>query len=136
MSPEPTAWTSRLAATPLSERGTLLEELVVTEFRTALLMGDDDELPRDESYFAHGLTSLGATEIEQRLEAVLGRPIDAASLLNNPTIDHLLTHLRTDVLADHFPVAGREPQGPAEPSGPQATTRALVDDMMKSLYAS
>lgn len=135
MTTEPTPWMRRLAATALSERAALLEDLVLTEFRTALLMGPGDELPRDESYFAHGLTSLGATEIEQRLESVIGRPIDAASLLNNPTIDHLLTHLRDEVLGDQFPrSAGRS--GDVVPPAVLTTTRALVDDVLKSLYTA
>ncbi|HEY8981169.1 MAG TPA: acyl carrier protein [Streptomyces sp.] len=136
MTTEPTPWMRRLAATALSERAALLEGLVLTEFRTALLMGEDDELPRDESYFAHGLTSLGATEIEQRLEGVLGRPIDAASLLNNPTIDHLLTHLRDEVLADQFPRPAGRRAGDVVPSAALTTTRELVNDVLKSLYTA
>lgn len=133
----PTPWLRRLAATPLPERAALLEDLVVGEFRTVLLMGEDDVLPRDESYFAHGLTSLGATEVEQRLEATIGRPIDASELLNNPTVDHLLTHLRTEVLADHFPAPAADPASPPDGALDPAdrTTRLLVDDLLKSLYS-
>jgi hypothetical protein len=130
-----TPWVRALAATALPERAAALEELVLHEFRTTLLMSDTDVLPYDESYFAHGLTSLGATEIEQRLQATLGRSIDAASLLNNPTIGHLLAHLRTDVLAEFFPTA--EPQlRPARRSGGAEVPRALVDDLLRDLYTS
>ena len=80
----------------------MLEALVVAEFRTSLLMSDTDALPLDESYFALGLTSLGAVEIQERLESILGRRIDSASLFNNPTIDHLMVHLRSQVLSEFF----------------------------------
>ena len=97
-----TAWIESLARAPLSERGALLEALVAGEFRAWLLMGDADSLPLDESYFALGLTSLGAVEIQERLESILGRRIDSASLFNNPTIEHLLLHVRSQVLAEFF----------------------------------
>lgn len=136
MTPEDdTPWVRRLAGTALPERPALLEELVLREFRSALLMSETDVLPYDESYFAHGLTSLGATEIEQRLEATLGRPVDAASLLNHPTIGHLLGHLRTEVLAEFFPAAEARPAPAAPPGGPQVP-KALVDDLLKDLYNS
>ena len=75
-------------------------------FRTWLLMTDADALPLDESYFALGLTSLGAVEIQERLESILGRRIDSSSLFNNPTIDHLLLHLRNEVLPEFFRSSG------------------------------
>ena len=59
-----TVWVEALARAPLSERGAVLEALVVAEFRAWLLMSDADALPLDESYFALGLTSLGAVEIQ------------------------------------------------------------------------
>lgn len=107
-----TAWVDSLAQAPLSERAALLEALVTGEFRTWLLMSDADALPLDESYFALGLTSLGAVEIQERLESILGRRIDSASLFNNPTIDHLLLHLRNEVLSEHFQNASGRPAAP------------------------
>ena len=104
-----TAWVDSLAQAPLSERAALLEALVTGEFRTWLLMSDADALPLDESYFALGLTSLGAVEIQERLESILGRRIDSASLFNNPTIDHLLLHLRNEVLSEYFQNASARP---------------------------
>ena len=77
-----TVWVEALERGPLSERGATLEALVVAEFRTWLLMSEADALPLDESYFALGLTSLGAVEIQERLESILGRRIDSASLFN------------------------------------------------------
>jgi len=67
------------------------------------LMSAADALPLDASYFALGLTSLGAVEIQERLESTLGRRIDSASLFNNPTIENLLLHLRSQVLSEFFP---------------------------------
>lgn len=129
-----TPWVRRLAATAEPERAGLLEALVIGEFRAVLLLSPTQELPYDESYFEQGLTSLGATEIEQRLEATLGRAVDAANLLNNPTITHLMAHLRTEVLGDFFTV----PQQSAQPStvGPDtsAVARSLVEDLLKNMY--
>src|SRR5712664_3395532 len=63
----------RLQELPLSERREGLEELVVTEFKTTLMMTDDEDLPFDMSYFELGFTSLRITEIKERLETQLGR---------------------------------------------------------------
>jgi aryl carrier-like protein len=128
-----TAWVESLAQTPLSERGAFLEALVVTEFRTWLLMTDADALPLDESYFALGLTSLGAVEIQERLESILGRRIDSSSLFNNPTIDHLLLHLRNEVLSEFFrPSGGR--QAAAPDSQERQRHKQLLTSVLDELY--
>ncbi|NED07809.1 acyl carrier protein, partial [Streptomyces sp. SID6648] len=74
-----------LAALPLSERRTALRESVVAEFRTALLLGDGEELALDANYFDLGLTSLRATELKQRLEQRFGAGINEALLFESPT---------------------------------------------------
>jgi acyl carrier protein len=126
-----TWWVQQLAATPLSERSTLIESLVATEFRVWLLMEDTELLPFDESYFELGLTSLGAVEIEQRLEAAIGRPIDSTSLFNNPTVSHLLNHLRTDVLGEFFPVA---PVGAVPAASGGSSRKDLLAGVLSDLY--
>lgn len=157
-----TPWIRQLAEAPSSERGAMLEALVVGEFRARLLMEDSEVLPPDQSLFALGLTSLGAVESQQRLEATFGRRVDSSSLYNHPTVDYLLTHLRTEVLADLFvraptpqgaamgPVdqAGRADQGaatevidPAQawttaPGAERSSTRDLVNDLLEKLYES
>jgi hypothetical protein len=85
-----------------SERFVALESVVVTEFKAALLMTDDEELPLDDSFFDLGLTSLGLTDVRQRLETLLGRGIGSTMLFNNPTVEQLMDRLTTDVLADLF----------------------------------
>lgn len=84
------------------ERFAALETIVVTEFKAALLMTEDEELPLDDSFFDLGLTSLGMTDVRQRLEVLLGRGIGSTMLFNNPTVDQLMDRLTTDVLADLF----------------------------------
>ncbi|KAB2343809.1 hypothetical protein F8566_33850 [Actinomadura rudentiformis] len=96
----------RLHELPLSERREELEELVVTEFRTTLMMTDDEDLPFDMSYFELGFTSLGLTEIKERLETQLGRRVSTNVLFNSPTMERLLAYLADEVLADLF--QGRE----------------------------
>ncbi|MGH3940585.1 MAG: acyl carrier protein [Pseudonocardiaceae bacterium] len=139
------SWIEQLGETPLSERTALVKDLVVTEFKTSLLMDEKDTLPFDESYFELGLTSLGATEVKQCLERSLGRPFDSASLFNNPTIGHLLNYLRTEVLAEFFV---RE-SGVCDTSVPsdrdavptsetfeaqRSSPQDLVNDMLRELY--
>jgi acyl carrier protein len=92
----------RLRELPLSERRDELEDLVVTEFRTTLLMAEYEELPFDASYFELGFTSLRITEIKERLETQLGRAISTNVLFNSPTMERLISYLVDEVLADLF----------------------------------
>lgn len=138
-------WLQQLIETPLSERAAKLEALVGTEFRAWLLMTDADELPLDESFFALGLTSLGATEIQERLQNMIGRRIDSASLFNNPTIRHLLTFMRLEVLPEFFTASPLVNGAPTqqdiaadEPalSGEQQSQKDLLTDVLKDLYGT
>ncbi|MFL6138099.1 MAG: acyl carrier protein [Frankiaceae bacterium] len=131
-----TPWLRGLAVTPLSERTKLLEELVVGEFRSALLLTDGEELAWDENYFDRGLTSLGEVQIQQTLETELGRAIDITILMSNPTIGHLLAHLRAEVLGDLFAQPTGQPAGETAEAHPAAVPKRLVDDVLKDLYAS
>jgi acyl carrier protein len=99
---ERTPTVRRLETLSPAERSDALEELVVAEFRSTLLMGDDEYLPMDESYFDLGFTSLRITEIKERLETAFGRPISTNLLFNSPTIEQLMAHLTSEVLADLF----------------------------------
>jgi acyl carrier protein len=92
----------RLLELPLSERREGLEELVLTEFKTTLMMEDDEDLPFDISYFELGFTSLRITEIKERLETQLGRRISTNVLFNSPTMERLISYLADEVLADLF----------------------------------
>src|SRR5215472_16164010 len=92
----------RLQELPLSERREGLEELIVTEFRTTLMMTDDEDLSFDTSYFELGFTSLRITEIKERLERQLGCSISTNVLLNSPTMERLISYLADEVLADLF----------------------------------
>jgi acyl carrier protein len=92
----------RLHELPLSERREGLEELVVTEFKSTLLMTDDEDLPIDMSYFELGFTSLRITEIKERLETQLGRKISTNMLFNSPTVERLVSYLADEVLGDLF----------------------------------
>ncbi len=87
---------------PLSERFDALDDAVTGEFRSALLMTEDEEFPRDESFFDIGLTSLRLTEIKQRLDEQLDCTISETEMFNRPTLDRLLDHLSTDVIPELF----------------------------------
>jgi acyl carrier protein len=92
----------RLLELPLSERREGLEEIVLAEFKTTLMVGDDEDLPFDMSYFELGFTSLRITEIKERLEIQLGRRISTNVLFNSPTVERLISYLADEVLADLF----------------------------------
>ena len=92
----------RLQELPLSERRDGLEELIVTEFKTTLMMADDEDLPFDASYFELGFTSLRITEIKERLETQLDRKISTNVLFNSPTMERLVAYLTDEVLTDLF----------------------------------
>lgn len=77
-----------------------VESLVVSEFRAALLMGEDDvdEPPLEASFFDLGLTSLRLMEIKKRIEEALGVEISTTALFNFPTITRLVDYLMDNVL--------------------------------------
>jgi acyl carrier protein len=83
----------RLHELPTIERYDELETMVVTEFKGALFMTDDEEFPLDGSYFDLGLTSVALTELKERLEQLLDMAIDATVLFNEPTVERLVTYL-------------------------------------------
>ncbi|GHF30012.1 hypothetical protein GCM10010218_09050 [Streptomyces mashuensis] len=95
----PTETLLQLRDLPGTELGEAVEELVTTEFRRALLMDDDEELPLHSNFFEIGLTSLRLMNVRRTLEETLGLPIDTTVLFSRPTVDELVQHL-TDVLAD------------------------------------
>jgi len=90
-SPIPTI--TQLRDLPFAVRGEILEEILDKEFRAALLMTEDDDLPFDQSYFDLGLTSLGITDLKQRIEELLDCVIDTNVLFNSPTVERLLEYL-------------------------------------------
>jgi len=101
-----------LRALPRAERRDALEAVVVEEFKSTLLMPDDEDLPVDQSFFDLGFTSLRITEAKQRLETLLGQPISANVLFNSPTVDELVDYLIAEVLADVL--AQSEPSMPVQ----------------------
>ena len=101
-----------LRTLPRAERRDALEAVVVEEFKSTLLMPDDEDLPVDQSFFDLGFTSLRITEAKQRLETLLGQPISANVLFNSPTVDELVDYLIAEVLADVL--AQSEPSMPVQ----------------------
>lgn len=129
----PVAATMRaLLDLPRAERREALEELVVGEFKTVLLMTDEDDLPMDESYFDLGLTSLTITDLKQRLEDIIGAELSADLLFNSPTVGRLLDHICTELLPDVFQ-PGAAPATTAAPPA-DATTDAMLDEALKDLF--
>ncbi|GAA3458636.1 hypothetical protein GCM10018963_06490 [Saccharothrix longispora] len=98
-----TAVLEKLQSLSRAERLAELETVIVAEFKAALLMDEDDELPLTDSFFDLGLTSLGLMDVRERLEELLGRGIGSTMLFNSPTVELLLDYLTTDVLTELFP---------------------------------
>lgn len=103
----------QLGALSRPERFEALELMVVTEFKAALLMTDDEDLPLEDSFFELGLTSLGLVDVKQRLENLFGRGIDSTVFFNSPTVEQLMDRFTTEILADLFEVGGRDRTGGA-----------------------
>ncbi|MEU3610477.1 acyl carrier protein [Streptomyces sp. NPDC035033] len=85
-----------------AERWSALEETVTAEFRTVLLMTEDEEFPLEDTFFELGMTSLMLTTVKQRLEDLLGTGISSTALFNRPTVEQLLEYLATEVLTGLF----------------------------------
>ncbi|MEV0901810.1 acyl carrier protein [Actinoplanes sp. NPDC049802] len=125
----PDSFTDMLRAAPRSERRRLLEQAAAAEIREILQMAPDEPVPPTESVFSLGLGSLGVVDLKERLEARFGCVIDADVLFSHPTLANLMDHLTQGQLRDLFP-GDSEP----DPSTPDASTTALVDDFLKTLY--
>jgi acyl carrier protein len=125
---ESTVTIVRLRSLPLSERREELETMIVSVLKSALLMGEDEELSTSESFFEMGLTSLAITEAKEHLESLLGCRISATVLFNSPTIERMTDHLIEGVLSDLF-----EQSPAAEPADDANGRRALWDDVMRDV---
>jgi acyl carrier protein len=124
----------RLLGVPRSERYAALVELVSQEFKRALQMSEDEDLPLDDNYFDLGLTSLKAAEVKQRLEGELECELETAVLFSSATVRQLVDHLAPVVLPGPVSRAA-----PGVPNPDQATVfrqepRRLVEDLLRDLY--
>lgn len=127
-----------LRAAPRSERRRMLEQVVVAELRQVLQMPATEHLPLDESVFGLGVTSLGAVDLKERLEARLDCAIDADVLFNHPTVGHLVDYLAEGTLRELFTgtaaaTGAAEPvASPGRPAGArEAAAKELMDDLLK-----
>ncbi|GHF32770.1 hypothetical protein GCM10010218_12290 [Streptomyces mashuensis] len=87
------ATVEELRELPPHEFRKAVEALVAQEFRTALYMTEDEELPLDVGFFDLGLTSLRLSDIKQVLETRLQQEIDIAVLFRRPTVGQLIDYL-------------------------------------------
>ncbi|MER6786896.1 acyl carrier protein [Streptomyces sp. NPDC000658] len=121
---------------PRAERRQTVEDLVVAEFRTVLLMTEeDDDPPMDVSYFDLGLTSLTITDLKQRLESMLGVELSADLLFNSPTVGRLLDHICTELLPDVFPAGVASAAENAETVSSAGSAKdALLEEALRDLF--
>lgn len=120
---------ARLLQIPRPDRRAALESLVSDEFKRALLMSAEDELPVDENYFDLGLTSLRATEVKQRIEAEFGCELDTSLLFGSPTVKQIVDHIAGVALPDIFTATAAKAYFPSA-----SAHRPLVDELIKDLY--
>jgi acyl carrier protein len=83
----------RLRDLPRAELTEEIEAIVLSRFRSALLMDESENPPLDVSYFDLGLTSLRLTQIRQSLEQLLDISLNVNVLFDQPTIARLVEHL-------------------------------------------
>ncbi|MGP4043534.1 type I polyketide synthase, partial [Streptomyces sp. 2A115] len=100
------------AAVPLSPSPDL-EHDVLDEVAAVLGFADPARVDRAATFKDLGLDSLGLVELRDRLSTALGRGLPTATLFAHPTVDDLLTHLRSAT---------------DEPSAPVTRQRAVDDD--------
>jgi acyl carrier protein len=127
-----------LGELPRSERMDFLVGIVLAQFKDALMMTEQDELPLDENYFDLGLNSLRVVEIKTGLEELLGREVDAGLLFSQPTVQQLLGHLAEEVLADLFASATAPVPAPTQ-SYTQSSIESggslnIVADFLRRIY--
>jgi aryl carrier-like protein len=103
----------RLAALPAPDRLAALTEAVTAEFKTALLMARNDDLPATGNLFDLGLTSQRAVEARERLQAALGCEIGISELFERPCVRDLVAALARGPVADLFSASAA---GSAAPS--------------------
>lgn len=82
-----------LSDLPPHERREIIEDVVVGQLRSALLMEPDEDLPLDAGFFELGLTSLRLGEIKRSLEQILDRELDTSVLFTKPTAGQLIDYL-------------------------------------------
>jgi len=121
---------ARLLSLPRADRRGALSALVLEEFRRALMMSGDEQVPLDHNYFDLGLTSLKAAEVKQRLEDELGCELDTSVLFTSATVRQIVDYLAGAVLPA-APGDEHPGNGPAESGG---ANRRLVDHMIRDLY--
>jgi acyl carrier protein len=120
---------TRLQQIPRTDRRAALESLVSAEFKRALLMSAEDDLPVDANCFDLGLTSLRATEVKQRLEAELGCELDISLLFGSPTVHQVVEHIAGVALPHIFtgPTAKLDlPSVPAQ----RSLVATLISDLL------
>ncbi|NIL64993.1 acyl carrier protein [Salinispora arenicola] len=83
---------------PRHERREALEAIVAEQFRTKLLMEEGEEFPAEISFFDLGCTSLIIADVKEQLEMLLGCPISATVMFNQPTLEQFVNYLADDIL--------------------------------------
>ncbi|MCG0285572.1 type I polyketide synthase [Streptomyces sp. PSAA01] len=111
--PEPTGghgdFTARLRSLPSAEARRLLLDLVRSEAAVALGHSSGEAIEEHSAFRDHGMDSLAAIDLRNRLAAAMGTTLPSTVVLTHPTpadlAGHLLDHLATPQAEDHGPVA-------------------------------
>jgi hypothetical protein len=126
----------RLLGLPRPDRRAALAELVGREFKRALLIPADGNLPFDDNYFELGLTSLKVSEVKERLETGLGCELETSVLFASSTVRQIVDHLADVVLADGIPGSAAHAAKLDRGADPVPEHRGLVDDLLRDLYGN
>ncbi|MGP3940695.1 type I polyketide synthase [Streptomyces sp. 6N106] len=111
--PEPTGghgdFTARLRSLPSEEARRLLLDLVRSEAAVALGHSSGEAIEEHSAFRDHGMDSLAAIDLRNRLAAAVGTTLPSTVVLTHPTpadlAGQLLDHLAKPQAEDHGPVA-------------------------------
>ncbi|AGP58966.1 hypothetical protein M271_37855 [Streptomyces rapamycinicus NRRL 5491] len=115
--PQPTGghddFSARLRGLPPAEARRLLLDLVRSEAAVALGHSSGEAVEEHSAFRDHGMDSLAAIDLRNRLAAALGTTLPSTVVLTHPTpadlAGHLLDHLAAAPTEDHGPGAAPTP---------------------------
>ena len=112
----------------LSVRGRqeYVEQLILAEFKHALMLDEADMIDPRASFFDLGLTSLKLEELKQRFETLFEVSIDASELFKHHSIEQFCALMWREL-------GGRPMESSAEPSVAHQQNRVLVDSLLSEL---
>jgi len=122
---------SRLAATPASERGKILEEAIRAQVATTIGHASSEKVGPQSSFPELGFDSLASLELRDWLSSATGLNLSASVLFDYPTSEALASHVESQLVAAEYGAPG---VGGPEPMAGRSQPEATTPDSIASLY--